>query len=170
MGKTQQACGVASVNKGICFFGMKLFAQFHREKPFWTLSNTNNPNRRWQFTYVGSSVLQILHLFSEAQYDVTWPTVKVPERVRFWHEKVHNSANHISAFLSRRVVIGWEVYFSCQNRIRSGTLTVQSHRLRTLKKSQNRCTYNSQKWKQLFANVWAFIFGCRRAARNVLVV
>ena len=33
-------------------------------------------------------------------------TVKVPERVQFWHENVHLSANHSSAFLSRRAVIG----------------------------------------------------------------
>ena len=38
------------------------------------------------------------------------PTVKVPERVRFGHENVHLSANHSSAFLTRRAVIGFEVH------------------------------------------------------------
>ena len=33
-------------------------------------------------------------------------TVKVPERVQSWHENVHLSANHSSAFLSGRAVIG----------------------------------------------------------------
>ena len=37
-------------------------------------------------------------------------TVRVPERVRFWHEIGHLSANHSSASFSRRAVIGWEVY------------------------------------------------------------
>ena len=37
-------------------------------------------------------------------------TVKVSERVRFWHGNVHLLANHSSALLSRRAVIGREVY------------------------------------------------------------
>ena len=36
----------------------------------------------------------------------TGTTVKVPERVRFWHENVNLSANHSSAFLTRGAVIG----------------------------------------------------------------
>ena len=34
-------------------------------------------------------------------------TVKVPERVRFWHEKVHLSANHSSSCKKRWAVIVW---------------------------------------------------------------
>ena len=37
-------------------------------------------------------------------------TVKVPERVQFWHENVHLSANQSTAFLTRRAVIGWKLY------------------------------------------------------------
>ena len=38
------------------------------------------------------------------------PSVKAPERVRFWHENVRLSASHGSDLLTRRGLIGWEVY------------------------------------------------------------
>ena len=38
-------------------------------------------------------------------------TVKVPERIRFWHKKVHLSANQSCSCKKSWVVIGWEVYF-----------------------------------------------------------
>ena len=38
------------------------------------------------------------------------PTVKVPERVQFGHENVPLSANHSSTFITKRALIGVEVY------------------------------------------------------------
>ena len=49
-------------------------------------------------------------------------TVKATERVQFWHENVPLLANHSSALLSRRAVIGWEVYIFMLNLDFDGTL------------------------------------------------
>ena len=55
---------------------------------------------------VRSAPDNILQQYKHKALKKTALTVKVTERVRFWHENVHLSANHSSAFLSGRAVIG----------------------------------------------------------------
>ena len=64
----------------------------------------------WNFFIQLSLQFKIASSLKKVSKQASSNTVKVPERVRFWHENVHLSANHSSASLSRRAVIGWELY------------------------------------------------------------